>query len=202
LPCGPLDFCKARHTAGPTDAVLVAWDCPQGHTVIVPEPILEALIRLSAATAVGIVLGINRDLRGKPTGIRTLGLVALGTAAVTVATVNVEGMEGHPDAMSRVVQGVIQGVLTGIGFIGAGVVLRGPRPFEIHGLTTAANVWLTAGLGIACGLGAWHVVWVGTVLGFLLLVVLYPLEKRIEAPPPDRRADSDDHGPRNKERRP
>lgn len=179
----------------------VESDYPQGSPVIVPEPMLEALIRLSAATAVGIVLGINRDLRGKPTGIRTLGLVALGTAAVTVATINVEGMEGHPDAMSRVVQGVIQGVLTGIGFIGAGVVLQGPKPFEIRGLTTAANVWLTAGLGIACGLGAWHVVWIGTVLGFLLLVVVYPLEKKIEAPPPDPRADGDDRANRDRERR-
>lgn len=168
----------------------------------VPEPILEALIRLSAATAAGMVLGINRDLRGKPTGIRTLGLVALGSAVITVATINVAGMEGHPDAMSRVIQGLIQGVLVGIGFIGAGVVLHGPKPFEVYGLTTAANVWLTAGIGVACGLGAWHVVWVGVLLGFLLLVAFHPLEKRIEAPPPNPRDGDDDQGPPASERTP
>src|SRR4051812_14563259 len=78
-------------------------------------------------------------------------------------------MDDHPDALSRVVQGVIQGVMAGISFIGAGVVLRDHRAGEVTGLTTAATVWVTAALGIACGLGAW--VTVVTTLTLALFVL-------------------------------
>src|SRR5262245_66244278 len=84
----------------------------------------EIAARLGAAALTGAVIGLNRDLENKPIGTRTLGLVALGAAVVTVAAVQVPGMAEHPDAMSRVVQGVLQGVMAGISFIGAGVILR------------------------------------------------------------------------------
>ena len=86
--------------------------------------------------------------------MRTLGLVALGAAVVAVAAIQVPGMAENPDAMSRVVQGIIQGVMAGISFIGAGVILRDAKARTVEGLTTAATVWVTAALGIACGLGA------------------------------------------------
>lgn len=136
----------------------------------------EAVIRLSTACLVGILLGINRDMNGKPTGMRTLGLVALGAAAISTATVHYAGLDQHPDALSRVVQGLIQGVLTGVGFIGAGVILRDGKALDVRGLTTAATVWVTATLGVACGLGAWPTVLVGTALALLLLAVLKPIE--------------------------
>ena len=104
--------------------------------------------------AVGGVIGINRDLADKPIGVRTLALVALSAAIVTVATIQVPGIAEHPDALSRVVQGVLQGVMAGIGFIGAGVILRDAEAGIVLGLTTAATVWVAAALGIACGLGA------------------------------------------------
>lgn len=137
----------------------------------------EALIRLSAASAVGIALGINRDINGKPTGMRTLGLVALGAAAIATGTVHYAGLDQHPDALSRVVQGLIQGVLTGVGFIGAGVILRDGTALDVRGLTTAATVWVTASLGVACGVGAWPTVLIGTALALLLLAVLKPAER-------------------------
>src|SRR5262245_39321926 len=112
----------------------------------------EIAARLGAAALSGAVIGLNRDLENKPIGSRTLGLVPLGAAVVTVAVVQVPGMAEHPDAMSRVVQGVIQGVMAGISFIGAGVILRDAQARTIEGLTTAATVWVTAALGIACGL--------------------------------------------------
>ena len=138
---------------------------------------LEVGIRLGAATLAGAVIGINRDLADRPIGMRTLGLVALGTATVSVATIQVAGMAENPDAMSRVVQGIIQGVMAGISFIGAGVILRDAQARTVEGLTTAATVWVTAALGIACGLGMWRVVAVGTVLALLLLVAAPWTEK-------------------------
>jgi putative Mg2+ transporter-C (MgtC) family protein len=129
----------------------------------------DALMRLGAATAAGIAVGINRDLTNKPIGMRTLALVSLGAAAVSVASIQFSFMDNHPDALSRVVQGVIQGIMAGISFIGAGVILRDTARKEVSGLTTAATVWVTAALGIACGLGAWVVVAATVTLALLVL---------------------------------
>lgn len=133
-------------------------------------PITDVAARLGCATLVGAAIGINRDLAQKPIGVRTLGLVALGAAAVTLAAIQVPGMGENADAMSRVVQGLIQGVMAGISFIGAGVILRNPQTLAVDGLTTAASVWVTAALGIACGLGAWDVVGLGLAITLALLV--------------------------------
>jgi putative Mg2+ transporter-C (MgtC) family protein len=139
-------------------------------------PFLEVALRLGTAALAGAVIGLNRDLTNKPIGIRTLGLVGLGAGAVSVATIQVSGMAENPDAMSRVVQGIIQGVMAGISFIGAGVILRDARARTVEGLTTAATVWVTAALGIACGLGRWNVVAVGVAIALFLLVVVAWIE--------------------------
>jgi putative Mg2+ transporter-C (MgtC) family protein len=133
---------------------------------------LEVGLRLGAAAAAGATIGINRDLADKPIGMRTLGLVALGAAVVSVASIQVTGMADNPDAMSRVVQGILQGVMAGISFIGAGVILRDAKARTVEGLTTAATVWVTAALGIACGLGRWNVVVIGVVIALVLLVAV------------------------------
>ena len=140
---------------------------------------LDVGLRLGAAALTGAVIGINRDLTNKPIGMRTLGLVALGAAAVAVATIQVAEMAENPDAMSRVVQGVIQGVMAGISFIGAGVILRDAKARTVEGLTTAATVWVTAALGIACGLGRWNVAVVGVVIALLLLVAVAWVERLV-----------------------
>lgn len=136
----------------------------------------EIVLRLGAATAAGMVIGLNRDLSGKPMGMRTLGLVALGAAAVTVAAITFTPSLLEPDPLSRVVQGILQGVLTGVGFVGAGVVLRRPERKAVHGLTTAAAVWVTAAIGIACGFGGWVVAGATTVIALVLLVLVKWLE--------------------------
>src|ERR1700704_1332831 len=110
---------------------------------------LDIVLRLSAAALAGIALGLNRDLHGKPTGVRTLGLVGLG-AALAVLSIG----EGSSADASR----VIQGIVTGIGFLGAGVIIRNNEGQHIHGLTTAACTWLTACIGAACGVGQWRIV--------------------------------------------
>ena len=130
---------------------------------------LDVALRLIAATVAGGALGINRDLHAKPTGVRTLGLVSLGAAIATLAGIEIAGGEGATRVM--------QGVLTGIGFLGAGVIMRPAAGFHIHGLTTAAATWLTACIGIVCGVGSWRVLGFGLVLAFLLLIFGGPLEK-------------------------
>jgi putative Mg2+ transporter-C (MgtC) family protein len=78
----------------------------------------------------------------------------------------------HPDAMSRVVQGIIQGIMGGIGFIGAGVILRDVKSETVKGLTTAATVWVTAALGIACAMAAWSIVVIAVGLALLTLLAV------------------------------
>jgi putative Mg2+ transporter-C (MgtC) family protein len=139
----------------------------------------DIALRLGGAVAAGMLIGLNRDLQNKPIGMRTLALVSLGAAVVTVATIQVPGMADNPDALSRVVQGVIQGIMAGISFIGAGVILHDPNAKVVHGLTTAATVWVAAGLGIACGLAAWWTTGIALVLALLVLVGLGWLEARL-----------------------
>jgi len=135
--------------------------------------IIEIVIRAGAAVLAGAALGLNRDLHGKPTGIRTLALVGLGSAVAVMAV-----SDSHDvSAVSR----VIQGILTGIGFLGAGVIIRNNEGRQIHGLTTAACAWLTACIGVTCGAGEWRIVLVSVVLAFLVLIVGGPLEKALHS---------------------
>ena len=135
--------------------------------------IIEIVIRAGAAVLAGAALGLNRDLHGKPTGIRTLALVGLGSAVAVMAV-----FDSHDvSAVSR----VVQGILTGIGFLGAGVIIRNNEGRQIHGLTTAACAWLTACIGVTCGAGEWRIVLVSVVLAFLVLIVGGPLEKALHS---------------------
>ena len=128
---------------------------------------LDIVLRLGSAMLIGGAIGLNRDLHHKPTGMRTLGLVALGSTLAVLA------VAGDPAAVSRVVQGII----TGIGFLGAGVILHRPTGGKVHGLTTAASIWVTAAMGVLCGMGAWPILVVGVSLVLLLLVFGGPFEK-------------------------
>lgn len=125
----------------------------------------DIAVRLGIAALAGAAIGLNRDLHGKPIGIRTLGLVGLATAMV-VLLADPLGKGGFTDAGSR----VIQGILTGIGFLGAGVIYHVEKHVRVHGLTSAACVWLTACVGIMCGAGQWQIVAVSLVIAFLILL--------------------------------
>jgi putative Mg2+ transporter-C (MgtC) family protein len=128
------------------------------------------VLRLALAIACGGVLGLNRDLHHKPAGFRTFSIVSLASATITL--VFVELSRADPSAVSRVVQGIV----TGIGFLGAGLILhRGAR--KVSGLTTAAAVWLAAVLGILCGLGFLSIA-LAVVAGTLaILMIGRPLER-------------------------
>lgn len=166
---------------------------PQDGWWLTPDEI-GALLRLLAAVGCGMVIGINRDLHGKPTGMRTLGLVGLGAALISLSAMRVDGVAGHPDATSRAVQGIVQGVMTGIGFLGAGVVLHDRHGQSVHGLTTAATVWVTAALGVACAIAPWHLILTALAVTVVLLALLLPLDRRLDAEgdPPPRKAPAAD----------
>ncbi len=133
----------------------------------------QVLLRLVAAVGAGALIGLDRELRRKPAGLRTLALVALGSAVFILETVdNAQGMS--TEGTSR----VIQGVVTGVGFLGAGSILRGTTDESVRGLTTAASIWLAAATGIACGLAQWPLVASACALGLLVLGIT-PVERVI-----------------------
>ena len=133
----------------------------------------HVLIRVIAAVAIGAIVGLERDNAGKPAGLRTHMLVSLGTAVVVLAC---SGVGMNLDGLSR----VIQGIVTGIGFIGAGSILKLSEQREIKGLTTAAGLWMTAAIGIAVGLGALGVALIATLMTVIVLAVVGAIEARAE----------------------
>jgi putative Mg2+ transporter-C (MgtC) family protein len=134
--------------------------------------IVRFTLRLLFALVLGGVLGWNREQMGKAAGLRTHMLVAAG-AAVAVLAGDLAGMQG--DALSR----IIQGVLTGVGFIGGGVILKISEQQQIRGITTASGIWLTAAIGIAAGAGHLGLAVVSTVFALVVLGVLARVEQRL-----------------------
>jgi putative Mg2+ transporter-C (MgtC) family protein len=130
------------------------------------------IIRLLAATLLGAIIGVQREQTGKPAGMRTHMLVSLGAALFTLAPV-LSGMDSAD--LSR----VIQGLATGIGFIGGGAILKLSQEREIQGLTTAAGIWMTAAMGVTVGLGRIGLAFLCVVLSWFILAVIGRLEYRI-----------------------
>ena len=135
---------------------------------------LDALHRLGAATLVGAVVGLDRELLGKPLGFRTLTIVAIASCALTVAAARYDIALGEHETVGR----AIQGLMAGIGFLGGGVILQ-TRDQQVHGLTTAALVWLTAALGVVCGLASWPIVTISMVIAMIILLGGTALERRL-----------------------
>ena len=133
----------------------------------------EISLRLGIAALAGSLIGLNRDLHGKPIGLKTLGLVALATAMVVM----VADPSGDTSKLSDAASRTVQGILTGIGFLGAGVIVHAEHHFRVRGLSSAACTWLTACVGIACGIGQWLIVAVALVIAFALLSVGRRLER-------------------------
>lgn len=133
--------------------------------------ISEILLRLTVATLFGAILGVDRELRAKPAGLRTHALLALGAALVTQTTLGLAN-GGSADPVSR----AIQGIIAGVGFLGAGAILKARDRDEVSGLTTAASIWLVASLGIACGAGYWLAALAALVLALIVLVLGGPVE--------------------------
>jgi putative Mg2+ transporter-C (MgtC) family protein len=148
----------------------MTWD----ELVLIPqgELALQVIVRLLIAAALGGTIGYEREMKGKAAGIRTHMLVCVGTTIVIIAA----RLDGIPlSEMSK----VIEGLVAGIGFLGGGVILKLSQEREIKGVTTAAGIWTTAGIGIAVGLGQVWIAIVSVVVVWLILFVLGHLEKRV-----------------------
>ncbi len=137
----------------------------------------EIIFRLLSAVLIGCIIGLDRNLHGKPTGIKTLGLVALGASLVTMASMSFALFHAVNDASA--VGRAIQGIITGVGFLGAGVIVHDQTTERVHGLTTAASIWVTAALGIVCGMGSWQIASVAMVIVLLLFIIGRPLERML-----------------------
>jgi putative Mg2+ transporter-C (MgtC) family protein len=131
--------------------------------------VVRVIVRLLAALAVGALIGYERERVGKAAGLRTHMLVSMGTALFVISALEY-GM--GEDAVSR----VIQGLVTGIGFLGAGVIMKIQEEREIRGLTTAAGVWMTAAASVAIGLGQIGFGLIAAVLAWIVLAALSKLE--------------------------
>ena len=134
----------------------------------------EVLLRLGLAAFLGLLLGLDRELRGHDAGIRTHALVSLSSAMIMVSSLMLAVQMGahgdRPDPL-RAVQGLSQA----IGFIAAGMIFV--RRGNVVNMTTAANIWIAAAIGIACGCGQYRIVTIGAALAMLLLVAVRAVER-------------------------
>lgn len=127
----------------------------------------ELTLRLALAAGLGAVIGLEREFRRKPAGLRTNMLIALGSALFTVLSIHLAQEGGTPDRISAQ-------IVTGIGFLGAGAIMRSGT--NVHGMTTAATIWVNAAVGMAAGAGEFTMAMVTTVLTLIVLAVLPPIE--------------------------
>ena len=134
------------------------------------EQLTRIAFRLLTTVLLAGVLGLQRERTGKPAGLRTHMLVALSSTIFVLAPLEV-GMEVAD--LSR----VIQGVATGIGFLGAGAILKLEQREQISGLTTAAGIWMTAAIGVAAGMGRYGLALITVALGWAILQLLTKLEE-------------------------
>jgi putative Mg2+ transporter-C (MgtC) family protein len=141
------------------------------HTLPQADQVVRVALRLVGSLVIGTLIGLQRELTHKPAGLRTHLLVALGSTLLVVAAVNA-GMK------SADVSRVIQGLVTGIGFLGGGTILKLTREHEIRGLTTAAGIWLTAAASIAVGLGMFVDAFIGVLFALFVLSAVGKLAEK------------------------
>lgn len=130
-------------------------------------------IRLLIAVVLGGVLGVERQIHGRWAGVRTHMMVALGAAIFTIAAITTA-----PDDPNEVTR-VIQGIAAGIGFLGAGTILKLSTEIEVKGLTTASSIWLAAALGTVAGMGEYALAISSGLMSVLVLAILRPLTKAV-----------------------
>jgi putative Mg2+ transporter-C (MgtC) family protein len=134
----------------------------------------ELTLRVALAALIGGAFGLEREVHGHWAGFRTHMGVAMG-AAIFAAAALLLAVESHGDATRAV-----QGISAGVGFLGAGTILKLSGRLEIKGLTTAASVWLTAALGMVAGLGQYELACAAAMVSFIVLGILRPVEKAVE----------------------
>ena len=132
---------------------------------------INEILGLLFAVILGGAIGLEREINGKPAGLRTNIIICLGAAAFTLVARRL-GVDA-PDAPGRVAAGII----TGVGFLGAGALIQ--EGSGVHGLTTAAGIWLVASIGVACGMGYYLLAALTTFLALVALFGLMPITRKI-----------------------
>lgn len=143
-------------------------------------PLLEILLRLGAAWAAGAAVGLERTFHGRAAGFRTHALVALGCALVMMLALYEFYLypPGVPHQIISLAPGrIVQGIMTGIGFLGGGVIFK--EGLTVHGLTTAASIWVTAAIGVLIGMGFWVPALVGVTIMLITLSLMRQVENRL-----------------------
>ena len=141
--------------------------------MIPPLTDTELIRRLLTAALLGAVLGFEREMRQKSAGLRTNILIAVGSALFTLMSYELAGDAPGADPGRLAAQ-----IVTGIGFLGAGAIMR--TDSGIYGLTTAATVWVNAAVGVAAGGGEYHLAFIATAVTVVVLLLLHPLERVID----------------------
>lgn len=134
----------------------------------------DAAVKICVAAVLGAIIGLERVWKGHPAGLRTNLLIAISSCTFTIISIEGFPLQGSAQDTARVAAQIV----TGVGFLGAGAVLRSKG--HIRGLTTAASIWLVAALGMAVGTGLFFLAIFTTLLSIGLLVLLRPLSRRLE----------------------
>ena len=130
-------------------------------------PTLDLIVRLLLAAGLGAAIGLEREFRRKPAGLRTNILIALGASMFTMVSLALAHDSGTTDRVAAQ-------IVTGIGFLGAGAIMRSGR--NVHGMTTAATIWVNAAIGMAVGAGLYRAATIATAVTLVVLGVLLPFE--------------------------
>jgi len=133
---------------------------------------LDAVVRLAIAVFLGGLIGVERQMHGRWAGLRTHMMVSMGAAVFVMA-----GQLAAGDSQNDVTR-IVQGIAAGVGFLGAGTILKLSDRLEVKGLTTATSIWLSAALGTVAGLRHYQLAAASTVVSLLVLALLRPVEKK------------------------
>jgi len=141
-------------------------------------PFMEMAIRLLAAAGLALLLGLERELRGKPAGLRSHMLVSLGAAAFIIMGMHIllATAEGDPSARIDPTR-IVEGLIGGIGFLGAGCIIQSRG--NVQGITTGASIWIAGAIGVACGIGTLALAGMVTLLALIIVTVLGRFEREV-----------------------
>ncbi|MDO6441681.1 MgtC/SapB family protein [Marinobacter sp. 2_MG-2023] len=141
-------------------------------------PVLDMLIRLLAAAGLALLLGLERELRGKAAGLRSHMLVSLGASAFIIMGMHIlfATAEGDPSARIDPTR-IVEGVIGGIGFLGAGSIIQSRG--SVQGITTGASIWMAGAIGVACGLGIFALAGMVTLMALIIMAVLGRFEHEV-----------------------
>lgn len=132
-------------------------------------PASEVFLRLALATALGGIIGLERESRQKPAGLRTNILITLGSAVFSILSIEIGA--GSPDRVAAQ-------IVTGVGFLGAGAIMQ--RGTDVKGLTTAATIWVNAAIGMAAGVGSFTLALASAAVALITLTALGIVERAVE----------------------